>query len=129
MNRVLLWLQLQGLSVLSPDLPLLTQCSAWSWRSLLGQSARPIQVLYPQPGASKVLPVQERGGVGVGVFLHRGWTRLPRLFSAPSTILKPLTMPDIQITEVDAAAESDQASSPTGTRVVGGASSLGSTAA
>lgn len=35
---------------------------------------------------------------------------------AQGTILKPITMPDIQITEVDAPAESDQMSSPTDSR-------------
>lgn len=52
----------------------------------------------------------------------QGLNQLPFcLFSAPSTILKPLTMPNIQITEVDVPDENDQMSSPTGTRVVGGA--------
>ncbi|KAK1337291.1 hypothetical protein QTO34_001917 [Cnephaeus nilssonii] len=35
---------------------------------------------------------------------------------AQGTVLKPITMPDIQITEVDAPAESDQMSSPTDSR-------------
>ena len=48
-------------------------------------------------------------------------------FLLTSTILKPLTMPNIPISEVDALPESDQTSSPTGTCMVGGSSSLGLT--
>lgn len=48
-------------------------------------------------------------------------------FLLTSTILKPLTMPNIPISEVDALPENDQTSSPTGTCMVGGSSSLGPT--
>lgn len=69
----------------------------------------------PQPGTNKVLPVQGWGGVGLGRLPTGAEAASLCLFSAPSTVLKPITMPDIQITEVDAPAESDQMSSPTGT--------------
>lgn len=55
------------------------------------------------------------GGVGLGHLPTGAEAASLCLFSAPSTVLKPITMPDIQITEVDAPAESDQMPSPTGT--------------
>lgn len=118
--------------LLPPDLPHSTQGSAWSWASLMAHSAQPIRILYhlmcagPQPGTNKVLPVQGWGGVGLGRLPTGAEAASLCLFSAPSTVLKPITMPDIQITEVDAPAESDQMSSPTGRYPpVGGASSWG----
>lgn len=71
----------------------------------------------------EVFPLREWDGVGLREFLCRGWTFC--LFLLSSTILKPLTMPNITISEVDALPESDQTLSPTGTCMVGGSSSVG----
>lgn len=117
MNWMLMLLQLLRMSVFSLQT---SPTQAWSWASLMAQTAQPTQIRYhlmcasPQPRTSKVLPEQVWSGVGLER-LPMDWSSLS-LFSAPSTILKPITMPDIQITEVDAPAESDQVSSPTGNR-------------
>lgn len=120
MNWVLMLRQLLGTSIFSLQIspaPLSAQPGA-------GPASWHTQQAHPNPLSPDVCwsparhkPHAPSASVGWGGFgrLPTGAEAASPLFSAPSTVLKPITMPDIQITEVDAPAESDQMSSPTGT--------------
>lgn len=125
MNWMLVLLQMLEKNIFSlQNSPCTTHCLTWELgQPFMGCSAQPICTLHrlmcasTQPGTSKVLPLQEWGLAGAG-HLSTGVklvSPLPFVFSTRRTTLKSLTVPNVQISEVDAPPEGDQMPGPAGT--------------
>lgn len=113
MNPVLVLLPMPGRSLFSSRTPPPPQCSALE----RGQPHGTLCTGRPQGGVPVPSLVQAKcSPCRRGRVLLQGLTRSPFCVLSPSSILKPLTMPSIQISEVDAPPEGGQTPSPTGAR-------------